>query len=132
MSLDRYVLIQILLTFYSLSCVFPLEVMQCSAAMDVLFLIDGSYSVGKGSFERSKHFAIKLCQALDIKPDKVCFLAVLTVSPFCLLLVVTNSVLAQARVGLIQFGSTPRLEFALNSYSTKQELKKHMKKISYR
>lgn len=45
--------------------------MQCSAAMDILFLMDGSYSVGKGSFERSKHYAIKLCQALDIGPDKV-------------------------------------------------------------
>ncbi|KAL7372169.1 hypothetical protein ABVT39_011310 [Epinephelus coioides] len=83
------------------------EMMQCSAAMDILFLMDGSYSVGKGSFERSKHYAIKLCQALDIGPDKV-------------------------RVGLIQFGSTPRLEFTLDSYTTKQELKKHMKKISYR
>ncbi|KAM6964673.1 von Willebrand factor A domain-containing protein 2 [Tautogolabrus adspersus] len=83
------------------------EMMQCSAAMDILFLMDGSYSVGKGSFERSKHYAIKLCQALDIGPDKV-------------------------RVGLIQFGSTPRLEFALDSHATKQELKKHMKKVSYR
>lgn len=46
--------------------------MQCSAAMDILFLMDGSYSVGKGSFERSKHFALKLCQALDIGADKVC------------------------------------------------------------
>ncbi|XP_022599080.1 von Willebrand factor A domain-containing protein 2 [Seriola dumerili] len=83
------------------------ETMQCSAAIDILFLMDGSYSVGKGSFERSKHYAIKLCQALDIGPDKV-------------------------RVGLIQFGSTPRLEISLDSYTTKQELKKHMKKISYR
>ncbi|XP_036938266.1 von Willebrand factor A domain-containing protein 2 isoform X2 [Acanthopagrus latus] len=83
------------------------ETMQCSAAMDVLFLLDGSYSVGKGSFERSKHYAIKLCQALDIGLDKV-------------------------RVGLIQFGSTPRLEFGLDSHTTKQELKKHMKKVSYR
>ncbi|XP_008275797.1 von Willebrand factor A domain-containing protein 2 [Stegastes partitus] len=83
------------------------EMMQCSAAMDILFLMDGSYSVGKGSFERSKHYAIKLCQALDVGADKV-------------------------RVGVIQFGSTPRLEFSLDSYATKQTLKKHMKKISYR
>ncbi|KAI3365245.1 hypothetical protein L3Q82_010339, partial [Scortum barcoo] len=76
-------------------------------AMDILFLMDGSYSVGKGSFERSKHYAVKVCEALDIAPDKV-------------------------RVGLIQFGSTPRLEFALDSYTNKQELKKHMKKVSYR
>ncbi|XP_028286194.1 von Willebrand factor A domain-containing protein 2 [Parambassis ranga] len=83
------------------------DMMQCSAAMDILFLMDGSYSVGKGGFERSKHYAIKLCQALDIRLDKV-------------------------RVGLIQFGSTPRLEIALDSYSTKQELKKRIKKISFR
>ncbi|KAG7506264.1 von Willebrand factor A domain-containing protein 2 [Solea senegalensis] len=83
------------------------EMMQCSAAMDMVFVMDGSYSVGKGSFERSKHYAIKLSQALDIGPDKV-------------------------RVGVIQFGSSPRLEFALDTYTTRQELKKHMKKISYR
>lgn len=46
--------------------------------------------------------------------------------------VLSNSVLVQVRVGLIQFGSTPRLEFALDSYTTKQELKKHIKNISYR
>ncbi|XP_037546982.1 von Willebrand factor A domain-containing protein 2 [Nematolebias whitei] len=83
------------------------EMMQCSAVMDILFLVDGSYSIGKGSFERSKHYAFKLCQALDIGPDKV-------------------------RVGLVQFSSSLRLEFSLDSYSTKQELKKHIKKVSYR
>ncbi|KAF7204380.1 von Willebrand factor A domain containing 2 [Nothobranchius furzeri] len=36
------------------------------------------------------------------------------------------------RVGLIQFGSGPQLEFSLNSYSTRQELKKQIKRISYR
>lgn len=45
--------------------------MQCSAAVDLLFLIDGSHSVGKGSFERSKHFAITVCDALDINPERV-------------------------------------------------------------
>lgn len=45
--------------------------MWCSAAVDVLFLMDGSHSVGKGSFERSKHFAITVCDALDINPRKV-------------------------------------------------------------
>ncbi|XP_013863041.1 von Willebrand factor A domain-containing protein 2 [Austrofundulus limnaeus] len=83
------------------------EMMQCSAVMDVLFLVDGSHSIGKGSFERSKHCAVKLCQALDVGPDKV-------------------------RVGLLQFSSSPRLEFSLDSYSTKQELKKHISKVSYR
>ncbi|XP_028845412.1 von Willebrand factor A domain-containing protein 2 isoform X1 [Denticeps clupeoides] len=83
------------------------EMMQCSAAVDVLFLLDGSYSVGKGSFERSKHLTLTLCDALDIRPDKV-------------------------RVGVIQFSSTVRTEISLNSYSSRDKLKKHLKKITYR
>ncbi|XP_074883080.1 von Willebrand factor A domain-containing protein 2 isoform X2 [Buteo buteo] len=83
------------------------QLMQCSASLDVLFLLDGSYSIGKGSFERSKHFAGKLCDALDIHPDRV-------------------------RVGMIQFSSTPHLEFPLDSYLTKQEVKERIKRIVFR
>ncbi|TSK14749.1 Tudor domain-containing protein 1 [Bagarius yarrelli] len=83
------------------------EMMRCSAAMDVLFLMDGSFSVGKGGFERSRHCVLKLCEALDIGPDTV-------------------------RVGVIQFGSTPRMEISLDSYSNRDELSKHIKKIQYR
>lgn len=39
--------------------------------MDVLFLMDGSHSIGKGSFERAKHFAVTVCDALDINPERV-------------------------------------------------------------
>ncbi|KAG5848122.1 hypothetical protein ANANG_G00095040 [Anguilla anguilla] len=46
------------------------NLIQCSAAIDVLLLLDGSYSIGKGSFERSKHFAIKMVEVLDINPDR--------------------------------------------------------------
>ncbi|NWI53486.1 VWA2 protein, partial [Calyptomena viridis] len=83
------------------------QLMQCSASLDVLFLLDGSYSIGKGSFERSKHFAGKLCDALDIHPDRV-------------------------RVGMIQFSSTPHLEFPLDSYLTKQEVKERIKRTMFR
>lgn len=38
----------------------------------------------------------------------------------------------QVRVGVIQFGSTPKLEISLDSYNSKEELKKKMKKIHYR
>ncbi|KFV74714.1 von Willebrand factor A domain-containing protein 2, partial [Dryobates pubescens] len=82
-------------------------VMQCSASLDVLFLLDGSYSIGKGSFERSKHFAGKLCDAFNIHPDRV-------------------------RVGMIQFSSTPHLEFPLDSYLTKQDLKERIKRVMFR
>ncbi|TRY85446.1 hypothetical protein DNTS_016110 [Danionella cerebrum] len=57
------------------------ETMQCSARMDVLFVMDSSFSV---------------------------------------------------RVGVVQFGSTPKLEISLDSYKNKEELRKKIKKIHYR
>ncbi|XP_062928074.1 von Willebrand factor A domain-containing protein 2 [Mobula hypostoma] len=83
------------------------QLMQCSAAIDLLFLLDGSYSIGKGSFERSKHVAFKLCDALDINPGRV-------------------------TVAAIQYSSRPKVEFYLNSYLTKEEVKEQFKKIVFR
>ncbi|XP_044896643.1 von Willebrand factor A domain-containing protein 2 isoform X4 [Felis catus] len=82
------------------------KMIRCSAAVDVLFLIDGSYSVGKGSFERSKHFAVTVCDALDIGPERV-------------------------RVGALQFGSVPHLEFPLDSFSSPREVKANMKSMVF-
>ncbi|XP_063163274.1 von Willebrand factor A domain-containing protein 2 [Candoia aspera] len=83
------------------------QLMNCSAPVDILFLLDGSYSIGKGSFERSKYLTLKLCDALDISPEKV-------------------------RVGAIQFSNTPHLEFSLDAYFTKHEIKDQLKKIVFR
>ncbi|XP_034296076.1 von Willebrand factor A domain-containing protein 2 isoform X5 [Pantherophis guttatus] len=83
------------------------QLMNCSAPVDILFLLDGSYSIGKASFERSKYLTIKLCDALDISPEKV-------------------------RVGAIQFSNTPHLEFPLDAYFTKHEIKDQLKKIMFK
>ncbi|XP_062989325.1 von Willebrand factor A domain-containing protein 2 [Elgaria multicarinata webbii] len=83
------------------------QLMNCSAPADILFLLDGSYSIGKGNFERAKYLAIKLCEALDISPEKV-------------------------RVGAIQFSNTPHLEFSLDAYFTKREIKDKLKKIVFK
>ncbi|XP_021486656.1 von Willebrand factor A domain-containing protein 2 isoform X2 [Meriones unguiculatus] len=83
------------------------KLMWCSAAADILFLLDGSHSIGRGSFERSKHFAEAVCDALDISPGRV-------------------------RVGAMQFGSIPHLEFPLDSFSTRQEVKANIKRIAFK
>ncbi|XP_040848427.1 von Willebrand factor A domain-containing protein 2 [Ochotona curzoniae] len=83
------------------------KMMRCSAAVDVLFLLDGSHSVGKAGFERSKHFAITLCDALDISPNRV-------------------------RVGALQFGSAPHLEFPLDAFPTRQEVKAEIKRMVFK
>uniref|UniRef100_W5MW34 von Willebrand factor A domain-containing protein 2-like n=1 Tax=Lepisosteus oculatus TaxID=7918 RepID=W5MW34_LEPOC len=82
------------------------NLIQCSAAIDVVFLLDGSYSIGKGSFERSKHFSMKMVDALDINPDRV-------------------------RIGVIQYSSKAILEFALNIYPTREEMKEAIKNIYF-
>ncbi|KAG8548826.1 hypothetical protein GDO81_023976 [Engystomops pustulosus] len=81
--------------------------MFCSAPLDVLVLLDGSNSVGKGSFERSKHFAAKLCDTLDIGADRV-------------------------RVGLIQYSSTPQVELRLDSGFTKDIVKEKIKSVIFK
>ncbi|XP_006162822.1 von Willebrand factor A domain-containing protein 2 [Tupaia chinensis] len=83
------------------------KMMSCSAAVDLLFLLDGSHSVGKGSFERSKHFANMVCDSLDISLERV-------------------------RVGAFQFGSAPHLEFPLDSSSTRQEVKAQIKRMVFK
>ncbi|XP_066095143.1 von Willebrand factor A domain-containing protein 2 [Saccopteryx bilineata] len=83
------------------------KITWCSAAVDIVFLIDGSHSIGKGSFERAKHFAITACDALDINPDRV-------------------------RVGAVQFSSAPWLEFPLDSLSTQQEVKSKLKRMVFK
>lgn len=70
--LTAYTAVSMDTDYVELICVFYVwSVMQCSAALDILFVMDSSYSVGKGGFERSRHYVLKLCEALDISPDKV-------------------------------------------------------------
>ncbi|XP_032806498.1 von Willebrand factor A domain-containing protein 2 [Petromyzon marinus] len=83
------------------------KLVQCSAAVDILLLMDGSYSIGKASFERSKHFASNLCNMLDINPDRV-------------------------QLGIVQYSSKPRLEFALDVYPTREEAKEAIARIAFR
>ncbi|CAH2323152.1 von Willebrand factor A domain-containing 2 [Pelobates cultripes] len=81
--------------------------MQCSAPLDVLFLLDGSNSIGKGSFERSKHFAARLCDALDIGPNLV-------------------------HVGIMQYSSTPQVELRLDTALDKVNVKDKTKAILFK
>ncbi|ELK04939.1 von Willebrand factor A domain-containing protein 2 [Pteropus alecto] len=128
------------------------KMMWCSAAMDVLFLIDGSHSIGKGSFERAKHFAITVCDALDVNPERDGdVVAVVSDEPPMMVAVVSfcatpgwvSEHFAEAflcrlrrrqevRVGAFQFSSVPRLEFPLDSLSTQQEVKAKLKRMVFK
>uniref|UniRef100_UPI00398E6A12 uncharacterized protein col6a3 n=1 Tax=Pristiophorus japonicus TaxID=55135 RepID=UPI00398E6A12 len=70
---------------------------------DIVFLIDGSPGMGK-SFLQVREFLTKVIQELDIGPDK-------------------------DQVAVVQYSSDPRLEFGLNSHSTKTDVLKAVNKL---
>lgn len=64
---------------------------------DIVFLVDGSNYIGSGNFPYVRDFIINVVNQLDVRPDRV-------------------------QIGLLQFAERPRIEFYLNSYSTRQDV----------
>ncbi|KAK2845177.1 hypothetical protein Q5P01_011836 [Channa striata] len=76
------------------------------AVADIVFLVDGSWSIGTENFEQIRQFLKTLVSSFDIGPDHV-------------------------RIGLVQYSTTPRTEFLLNTYRTKQEILQYIEKLPY-
>ncbi|XP_033859293.2 vitrin-like isoform X3 [Acipenser ruthenus] len=72
--------------------------------VDIVFLMDGSWSIGKRRFKIQKEFLADISQALDVG-------------------------MAGPMLGIIQFGDDPVTEFNLKSYSSSRELKPVIEKI---
>ncbi|XP_078084802.1 collagen alpha-3(VI) chain-like [Mustelus asterias] len=70
---------------------------------DIVFLIDGSPGMGRSLFQVRK-FLNKVIQELDIGPD-------------------------EDQVAVVQYSSDPRLEFGLNTHSTKDEVLNALRKL---
>ncbi len=66
--------------------------------MDLMFIVDGSGSVGERNFEKIKSFLKKIVDTTVVGRD-------------------------QSRIGLIQFSSTVNTEFSLNQFTTAQQVK---------
>ncbi|XP_019645153.1 PREDICTED: uncharacterized threonine-rich GPI-anchored glycoprotein PJ4664.02-like isoform X2 [Branchiostoma belcheri] len=69
----------------------------CRNPLDVIFLLDGSGSVGAVNFEKVKQFATKTVNGFDIGPEGT-------------------------QVGIIQYSTRTRQEFSMNSFQTKESL----------
>ncbi len=81
----------------------------CSAAADILFVIDGSGSIRHERFNDIKDFVIGIVEGLEInsnRPNKV-------------------------RIALICFDDEPFTEFYLNTYQQKQDVIQAIQRISY-
>lgn len=73
---------------------------------DIVFLVDGSWSIGAPNFEQIRRFLYTLVNSFDIGPDHV-------------------------RIGLVQYSTAPRTEFLLKTYQTKQDILQHMASLPY-
>uniref|UniRef100_A0A8D0CFC3 Collagen alpha-1(XII) chain n=2 Tax=Salvator merianae TaxID=96440 RepID=A0A8D0CFC3_SALMN len=85
------------------------QVQRCSlsAVTDLVFLVDGSWSVGRNNFKYILDFIVTLVSAFDIGEDRT-------------------------RVGIVQYSSDTRTEFNLNQYFKKKDLIEAIKRIPYK
>ncbi|XP_069786793.1 collagen alpha-1(XII) chain isoform X2 [Narcine bancroftii] len=82
---------------------------RCSATAvaDLVFLVDGSWSVGRANFNKIREFIYSMVSAFEIGDDKT-------------------------RVGIVQYSSDTRTEFDLNRYSRKEELLSAITNLPYK
>uniref|UniRef100_A0A671K6S5 Collagen alpha-3(VI) chain-like n=1 Tax=Sinocyclocheilus anshuiensis TaxID=1608454 RepID=A0A671K6S5_9TELE len=73
---------------------------------DIIFLIDGSDSVGQSGVAHIRDFILKVVDQLDVQPDQV-------------------------RVALVQYGERPKTEFSLNSHDNKQSVISAIKRLRH-
>ncbi|XP_053570261.1 collagen alpha-6(VI) chain-like [Bombina bombina] len=81
----------------------------CTAAdtADIVFLVDGSWSIGTINFKVVQDFLYTMIDGFDVGQDNI-------------------------RIGLIQYSDTPRTEFYLNSYSRKEDVLQYIQNLKYK
>ncbi|XP_064200312.1 collagen alpha-6(VI) chain-like [Anguilla rostrata] len=77
------------------------------AVADIVFLVDGSWSIGTENFQQIRAFLVSLVDSFGVGPDQV-------------------------RIGLVQYSTKPVTEFLLNAYTDKQEILQHIQNLPYR
>ncbi|XP_019719267.1 collagen alpha-6(VI) chain isoform X3 [Hippocampus comes] len=76
------------------------------AVADLVFMVDGSWSIGAENFERIRQFLSTLVNSFDVGPDRV-------------------------RMALVQYSTTPRTEFLLNTFQKKAEILQYVSTLPY-
>uniref|UniRef100_A0A3Q2Y9S9 VWFA domain-containing protein n=1 Tax=Hippocampus comes TaxID=109280 RepID=A0A3Q2Y9S9_HIPCM len=90
------------------SLVFYSQTSLCTqeAVADLVFMVDGSWSIGAENFERIRQFLSTLVNSFDVGPDRV-------------------------RMALVQYSTTPRTEFLLNTFQKKAEILQYVSTLPY-
>ncbi|XP_019492691.1 PREDICTED: collagen alpha-1(XX) chain [Hipposideros armiger] len=74
---------------------------------DMIFLVDGSWSIGHSHFQQVKDFLASVIEPFEIGPDKV-------------------------QVGLTQYSGDPQTEWDLNAFGTKEEVLAAVRNLHYK
>ncbi|XP_034553414.1 collagen alpha-6(VI) chain [Notolabrus celidotus] len=77
------------------------------AVADIVFLVDGSWSIGAENFEQIRLFLYSLVNSFDVGPDHV-------------------------HIGLVQYSNDPRTEFLLNTFQTKEDILQYISELPYK
>ncbi|KAL0985324.1 hypothetical protein UPYG_G00155490 [Umbra pygmaea] len=77
------------------------------AVADIVFLVDGSWSIGTENFQQIRQFLFTLVNSFDVAPDRV-------------------------RIGLVQYSNTARTEFLFNTFQNKQDILKYINTLPYK
>ncbi|XP_071402743.1 LOW QUALITY PROTEIN: collagen alpha-6(VI) chain-like [Centroberyx affinis] len=77
------------------------------AVADIVFLVDGSWSIGTENFKQIRQFLHTLVYSFDVGSDHV-------------------------RIGLVQYSTTARTEFLLNTYQNKEDILQYISNLPYK
>uniref|UniRef100_A0A3Q0RV02 Collagen type XIV alpha 1 chain n=1 Tax=Amphilophus citrinellus TaxID=61819 RepID=A0A3Q0RV02_AMPCI len=102
-------LMRIIISFFLLSSLFSADQFVChtEAIADIVILVDGSWSIGRLNFRLVRTFLENLVNAFDVGIDKT-------------------------RIGLAQYSGDPRIEWHLNSFSTKDAVVDAVRNLPYK
>ncbi|MEE6466246.1 hypothetical protein FKM82_006883 [Ascaphus truei] len=78
-----------------------------ASVADIVFLVDGSWSIGTENFKKMQDFLYTLINGFDVSEDNI-------------------------RISLIQYSDTPRTEFYLNSFSRKEDVLQYIQTLKYK
>ncbi|XP_077052973.1 collagen alpha-4(VI) chain-like [Siphateles boraxobius] len=74
---------------------------------DIVFLVDGSGSIGPDNFQQIREFLSSFVENFEVAHDRI-------------------------RIGLVQYSDTPRTEFLLNKYQNKEEILNYIQSLDYK
>ncbi|XP_058249736.1 collagen alpha-6(VI) chain-like isoform X2 [Hemibagrus wyckioides] len=80
---------------------------ECKQEADIVFLVDGSWSIGPENFQKIRDFLLTSVSSFHVGPDMV-------------------------QIGLVQYSDSPHTEFYLNSFENKEKILDYITNLPYR